>query len=106
MAGERHGFVGRWSGHVVPGAEEEHARFVEALRTPESADILRRANLTEYTLYQDGPNLDVVFKAERPSIGAGFLRNRRFWPSFWEFVQPGDEAREQELPVVFHWARD
>ncbi len=106
MAGERREFVGRWSGRVAAGAEADHARFVELLRTPELADLLRRTNLTEYALYQDGPRLDVVFKAERPSITAGFLRNRRLWPSFWEFAQPGEEAVEHQHPAVFRWTRD
>jgi hypothetical protein len=99
-------FVGRWSGRIAAGAEDDHARFVDELRTPALADLLRRANLTEYTLYQNGPELDVVFKAERPSITAGFLRNRRLWPQFWEFVQPGDSAVEQRRPAIFHWARE
>ncbi len=99
-------FVGRWSGRVAAGAEDDHARFIEALRTPELANLLRRTNLTAYTLYQDGADLDVVFKAERPSITAGFLRNRKLWPPFWEFVQPGDSALEGQRPVVFHWAKE
>ena len=106
MAEARREFVGRWSGRIAAGAEADHERFVASLHTPEIADLLRRTNLTEYTLYQDGTDLDVVFKAERPSITAGFLRNRKLWPQFWEFVQPGEIAGQEQRPVVFRWTRD
>jgi len=99
-------FVGRWSGEVAEGAEAAHDQFVAQLRTPASADLLRRASITEYAIYQDGRALDIVFKSEKPSIIAGFLRNKRLWPSFWEFSQPGAVDMPQNKPLVFHWTRD
>jgi hypothetical protein len=105
VSDERRDFVARWSGRVADGAEDDHARFMAWLDSAEGADLLRRANLTEYAVYQQGPELEVVFKAERPSITAGFVRNRRLWPRFWEFVQPGDEAAVVGREALLHWKR-
>jgi hypothetical protein len=105
VTGERREFVGRWSGRIAAGAEDEHAHFVDSLRTPEGAQLLQRCNLTEYVIYQQGPDLEVVFKSERPSIIAGFLRNRRLWPHFWEFIRTGDEEAVAGRDALFHWTR-
>jgi hypothetical protein len=57
-------------------------------------------------VYQRGRELEVIFKSDRPVIIAGFLRNKRLWPHFWEFEQAGqvDEPADKEL--VYRWARE
>jgi hypothetical protein len=105
VSADRREFVGRWSGRIVAGAEDEHDRFVAYLRTPEGGQLLQRCNLTADAIYQHGADLEVVFKADRPSITAGLLRNRRLWPSFWEFVRPGDEAAVAGRDALFDWTR-
>jgi hypothetical protein len=105
VSAERREFVGRWSGRIAAGAEDQHNRFVASLRTLEGAQLLQRCNLTEYAIYQQGSDLEVVFKAARPSITAGFLRNRRLWPSFWNFIRPGDDEAVQGRDALFHWTR-
>src|SRR5437879_3661729 len=99
-------FVGRWSGRVKEGFEAEHERFVEHLRTPESANLLRKYSLTEYTMYQRGSELEIVFKSEKQTIIPGFLRNKPLWPEFWEFAQPGASDRPADKTEVFRWTRD
>jgi len=98
-------FVGRWSGRVQRGAEQQHQAFVAELRTPESAELLGKYSLTEYAMYQDGSALDVVFKSEKPPIIAGFLKNKRMWPDYWEFEAPGDTDVPNK-PLVFKWTRE
>jgi hypothetical protein len=75
------------------------------LRSPAGADLLRRCSLTYYALYQRGQTLDVLFRSDKPSIIAGFLRNRRMWPDFWEFEGPGDGSEPGVTPEV-EWQRD
>jgi hypothetical protein len=99
-------FVGRWAGTVREGSEAEHQRFVDELRTPALAELLRKYSLTEYAMYQDGNRLEVVFKAEKPTIIPGFLKNHRMWPDFWEFSQPGESDVPADKPLVFRWTRD
>ena len=48
----------------------------------------------------DGEGLDVIFKSEKPPIIAGFLKNKRMWPDFWEFDAPG-ETDTPTKPLVF-----
>jgi len=98
-------FVGRWSGRVQPGAEQQHEAFVAELRTPASAELLGKYSLTEYAMYQEGAALDVVFKSEKPPIIAGFLKNKRMWPDYWEFDAPG-ETDVPNKPLVFKWTRE
>ena len=98
-------FVGRWSGRVQPGAEQQHEAFVAGLRTPESAELLGKYSLTEYAMYQDGSALDVVFKSEKPPILAGVLKNKRMWPDYWEFEAPGDMDVPNK-PLVCKWTRE
>jgi hypothetical protein len=98
-------FTARWFGRIRAGAEDEHAQFVAWLSSAEGVDLLRRANLTEYALYQQGDDLLVVYRADRPSITAGFLRNRRLWPSGWEFVRPGTEQDLAGIEPVVRWNR-
>ena len=95
-------FVGRWSGRVQPGAEQQHEAFVAGLRTPESAELLGKYSLTEYALYQDGDALDVIFKSEKPAIIAGFLKNKRMWPDYWEFAAPG-QTDIPDKQLIFRW---
>ena len=98
-------FVGRWAGRVKEGSEEEHRQFVEYLRTPDAAKLLGKVSLTDYAVYQNGPELEVIFKSDRPVIIAGFLRNKRLWPSFWEFTQPGQVDVPADKELVFRWTR-
>jgi len=50
--------------------------------------------------------LDVIFKAERPLNIASFLKNKRMWPSFWQFEQPGHVDEPADKALVFRWKRD
>lgn len=97
-------FVGRWSGRVKPGAEQEHRRFVDQLRTPEAAKLLQKCSLTEYAMYQRGNDLEIIFKSEKPTIIPGFLRNKRLWPLYWEFDQPGQADVPTDKPLAFRWS--
>jgi hypothetical protein len=99
-------FVGRWSGRVQPSAEKQHDDFVTALRTPESAVLLGKYSLTEYAMYRRGDALEVIFKSEKPEIIAGFLKNKRMWPDYWEFEAPGEADVPADKPLVFRWARE
>jgi hypothetical protein len=105
MPGERE-FVGRWSGHVREGAEQDHDRFVDYLRSDDGRKLLGKVSLTEYSVYQKGRDLDVVFKSDRPMIIAGFLRNKRLWPGFWEFEQPGQVDEPADKDLVYRWTRE
>ena len=49
-------------------------------------------------------DLEVIFKSEKPSIIAGFLKNKRMWPDYWEFLGPGEADVPADKPLVFHWA--
>jgi len=95
-------FVGRWSGSVQAGAEKQHEAFVAGLRTPESAALLAKYSLIEYAMYQRDHALDIIFKSEKPSIIAGFLKNKRMWPDYWEFEARG-ETDGPDKPLVFKW---
>jgi hypothetical protein len=96
--------VGRWFGRVAAGSEDAHAAFVAWLGSAEGRDLLQRTNLTGYAIYQRGSELDVVFKTRRASILAGFLRNRRLWPAYWEFDHPGEAEAEAGREPIFAWA--
>jgi hypothetical protein len=98
-------FVGRWSGAVREGSEREHAKFLEGLRTPASAELLVKYSLTEYAVYQRGRELDVIFKADKPTVIPGFLKNKRMWPEFWEFARPGEVDVPADKALVFRWQR-
>jgi hypothetical protein len=98
-------FVGRWSGHVKAGSEAEHEAFLDYLRSAEGVKLLGKVSLTSYAIHQDGLALDVIFKSDRPVIIAGFLRNKRLWPGYWEFEQPG-QVDEPSKPLVFRWTRE
>ena len=79
---------------------------MEHLRTPEISTLLGKYSLTEYTMYQRGNELEIVFKSDKQTIIPGFLRNKPLWPSFWEFEQPGDSDTPQDKVEVFRWTRD
>jgi hypothetical protein len=98
-------FVGRWSGRVQSTADEQHDAFVAALRSPESAELLGKYSLTEYAMYQRDRELEVIFKSEKPEIIAGFLKNKRMWPDYWEFEAPGTADVPADKPLVFRWTR-
>ena len=98
-------FTGRWHGALRAGSEAEHRAFLERLRGADGADLLRRCGLTGYALYEQGSQLDVVFRSEKPSIIAGFLRNKKLWPEYWEFGAPGNEADLLPVPT-FEWRRE
>ncbi|MSQ24108.1 MAG: hypothetical protein EXR58_06105 [Chloroflexi bacterium] len=103
---EAHQFSGRWRGSIRSDALDEHATFVERLRSEEGLDLLRRCGLTYYALYQADHDLRIIFRSEKPSIIAGFLRNPRMWPAYWEFSSPDQtEPPSDELPL-FVWARE
>ena len=97
-------FVGRWSGRIQAGAEQQHQDFIAGLRAPEGAALLGKYSLTEYAMYQREDDLEVIFKSEKPSIIAGFLKNKRMWPDYWEFLGPGEADAPADKPLVFHWA--
>ena len=96
-------FTGRWRGTIQAGRETEHDAFVERLSTPDGADLLRRCGLTSYALYRDGDDLSVVFRSAEPSIIAGFLKNKKLWPDFWEFTNPGQEGDVAGATPSFSW---
>lgn len=96
-------FTGRWTGRVRSGAEDDHERFLDGLRTSEGGRLLERCGLTDYRLYQRGTDLEIHFKSAKPSIIAGFLRNKRMWPQYWEFDAPGQEGATPDKPLVFEW---
>ena len=98
-------FVGRWSGRIQAGAEVEHEHFVERLRTPETATLLRKYSLTEYAMYQKGNELEIIFKSDKQTIIPGFLRNKPLWPTFWEFERPGESDVPRDKVEVFRWTR-
>ena len=98
-------FVGRWSGRVQAGAEKQHDEFVSALRTPDTAELLGKYTLTDYAMYQRDDEIEVIFKSEKPSIIAGFLKNKRMWPDYWEFEGPGQADVPADKSLVFRWTR-
>ena len=76
---------------------------MEHLQTPDAANLLARCSLTRYAIYQDGLDLEIVFTSQKPSIIPGFLRNKRLWPEFWEFTQPGTEGDPAGKTLRFQW---
>ena len=80
-----------WTGRVRPGAEAEHESFVTWLSSPEGQRSLAHSLLTAYRLSEADGRLTVRFAANEPPPIIRFLRNRRFWPEFWEFesADPG-----------------
>jgi hypothetical protein len=80
-----------WTGRVRPGAEAEHESFVTWLSSPEGQRSLAHSLLTAYRLSEADGRLTVRFAANEPPPIIRFLRNRRFWPEFWEFesAEPG-----------------
>src|SRR5919198_2955479 len=81
-----------WTGRVKPGSEAEHERFVEWLRSPEGQGMLSRSLLTGYRLVEQDGRLSITFGADEPPPIIRFLRNRRFWPDFWEFESAASAA--------------
>ena len=104
MAASAREFTGRWHGSLRAGSETEHRAFLDQLRSAAGADLLHRCGLTRYALYERGNQLDVVFRSEKPSIIAGFLRNKKLWPEYWEFGAPGSESDLSAAPT-FEWRR-
>ena len=90
-----------WTGRIRPGQEQEHEQFVAWLGSAEGTRSLSRALLTAYRLAEQDGRLTVSFAATEPPAVIRFLRNRRFWPEFWEFESAdrtdalGDGARER-----------
>ena len=80
-----------WTGRIRPGAETEHERFVTWLASDEGQTTLGRALLTSYRLDEADGRITATFGADEPPPIIRFLRNRRFWPEFWEFesAEPG-----------------
>lgn len=74
-----------WSGRIRAGAEAEHERFVGWLGSEEGRAMLGRALLTGYRLEEVDGRVTAHFAAAEPPPMIRFLRNRRFWPEFWEF---------------------
>ena len=97
-------FTGRWRGAIRVAERAQHDLFVQRLRTPEGSDLLRRCGLTYYALFEIGNDLRVIFRSEKPSIIAGFLRNKRMWPEYWEFEGADGDPQEAEAPA-FQWER-
>lgn len=98
-------FTGRWAGSIRPGFEGAHEQFLDGLRADEGRALLQKCGLTAYTIYQSRWELEVIFKSDRPMIIAGFLRNRRLWPNFWEFTRAGEKDEPEDKPLIFQWAR-
>jgi hypothetical protein len=90
-----------WTGRVRGGSEADHERFVDWLRSAEGGEFLRRALLSTYRLAEQDGRVTVRMDADEPPKLIRFLRNRRFWPEFWEFesadpaVALGPAARER-----------
>ncbi|MBI4214118.1 MAG: hypothetical protein HY534_07410 [Chloroflexi bacterium] len=85
------------------GHESEHEAFLDRLESAQGANLLRRCSLTYYALYQSGSDLRIVFRSEKPSIIAGFLRNRRMWPDYWEFERAGESEDVEAWSPRFEW---
>ena len=81
-----------WSGRVRPGSETEHERFLDWLSSAEGRALLARSLLTSYRLVEDEGRITITFGADEPPPIVRFLRNRRFWPEFWEFESAGSES--------------
>ena len=99
-----------WIGHLAPGNEAEHERFIVWLNSPDAHEVFRRRRLTEYTLTQNADKLTVVFKAPHtgdPRIMIDFLRYPGVWPDFWQFDQAGHDAGAASEPgeIRAHWRR-
>jgi hypothetical protein len=94
-----------WTGRIRPGDEQGHQQFVAWLSSDEGAASFSRALLTSYHLVEQDGRLTVSFAAPEPPVIIRFLRNRRFWPEFWEFESAdraaalGDGALER-----VHWS--
>lgn len=90
-----------WTGRIRAGAEAEHERFVGWLDSAAGRTALGRALLTGYRLEESDGRVTVRFAAAAPPPIIRFLRNRRFWPEFWEFESAdptqavGSGARER-----------
>lgn len=97
-----------WIGHVEPGHEAEHERFIGWLTSTDAAAVFRRRRLTEYTLAQDGSHLTVVFKAPHtgdPRVMIDFLRYPGLWPDYWQFEQSGQTPSADQGEVRVRWRR-
>ena len=92
-----------WTGRLKSDAEAEHERFVAWLDSEEGRALLARSLLSSYRLAEQGGRLTVTLAAAEPPPIIHFLRNPRFWPSFWEFesadpgLAVGPEAQERVL---------
>lgn len=87
--------VWEWLGHVQDGHEDVHEAFVEWLRGPEAAEIMRRRRLVSYSLCQEGRQLTVRLETpprDDPRVVIDFLRYPGMWPPFWEFERGGPAA--------------
>src|SRR6266511_3149794 len=95
-----------WRGRVRPDARDEHVRFVPWLGSGEAAVQFAKYFLAGYTLAQRGDELTVTLAAEEPLAFIRFLRNRRMWPEYWEYLgaEPSGDA-EQEGDVRVRWRR-
>jgi hypothetical protein len=96
-----------WSGRVRPGHESEHEKFVAWLSSADGAAHLSRALLTHYRLAEEDGRLTVSLSAGEPPAIIRFLRNRRFWPDYWEFESADPSAAPGELARVrVSWPAD
>ena len=92
-----------WTGLLKRGADAEHEHFVVWLDSQEGRALLARSLLSSYRLAEERGRLTVTLVAPEPPPIIRFLRNPRFWPSFWEFesadpgLAVGPEARERVL---------
>ena len=81
-----------WTGRVAEGRQAEHERFVEWLASQEGQTQLSRALLSGYRLVEQEGRVTVTLGAGEPPPLIRFLRNRRFWPEFWEFESAAPDA--------------
>jgi len=103
-----------WVGHVQPGSEAEHERFLAWLNSPDAHEVFRRRRLTEYILSQEDSTVTIVFRAPHtgdPRIMIDFLRYPGLWPDFWDFLRGGnlEGQGEADVPagsVKVHWRRE
>jgi hypothetical protein len=96
-----------WSGRVRAGSEGEHQQFTRWLGSGEGLGLLARSQLDGYQLLELAGRVTVRLSAHEPPAIIHFLRNRRFWPDYWEF-ESADPAQAvgPDAAERVRWSRE
>ena len=95
-----------WRGRVNPEHREELEEFVAWLGTDEARVQYAKFLLNGYSLAQQGDDLTVTMTASEPPPIIRFLRNRRMWPDYWEYISAGSGAPDvPDEAVRVRWQR-